>query len=132
MSTLTTPSQHIGTVMGTPRRLLQAEGLAIFIAAAVFYGILGKSWWLFAGLLLVPDLFMLGYLRNNRTGAALYNMGHTTVLPLFLLCLGFWNDNSTAISVALIWIAHIGMDRAIGYGLKYEHGFNATHLGGAT
>jgi hypothetical protein len=32
-------------------------------------------------------------------------------------------------SVALIWLAHIGFDRALGYGLKYKAGFGFTHLG---
>ena len=124
-------TDHPGVVRGTPRRLLQAEGLGIFLAATLTYGALGQSWWLFAGLLLVPDLFMLGYLRGNRTGAALYNLGHTFVVPLALLGLGHWTQSSGTIGVALIWIAHIGMDRAFGYGLKYNHGFKATHLGGA-
>ena len=32
-------------------------------------------------------------------------------------------------AAALIWIAHIGLDRALGYGLKYATGFGDTHLG---
>ena len=35
----------------------------------------------------------------------------------------------SAVAVALIWLAHIGIDRALGYGLKYEAGFGFTHLG---
>jgi hypothetical protein len=31
--------------------------------------------------------------------------------------------------MALIWLAHIGMDRMLGYGLKYSGGFKDTHLG---
>lgn len=30
---------------------------------------------------------------------------------------------------ATIWCAHIGFDRALGYGLKYAEGFGFTHLG---
>jgi hypothetical protein len=33
------------------------------------------------------------------------------------------------LSLATIWIAHIGFDRALGYGLKYGSGFTHTHLG---
>lgn len=32
-------------------------------------------------------------------------------------------------AVALIWLLHIGFDRAIGYGLKYPSSFKETHLG---
>ena len=33
------------------------------------------------------------------------------------------------LSLAMIWLAHIGIDRALGYGLKYQTGFAFTHLG---
>ena len=34
-----------------------------------------------------------------------------------------------AVAGSLIWLAHIGMDHALGYGLKYASGFAVTHLG---
>ena len=37
-------------------------------------------------------------------------------------------DSETAAKVALIWLAHIGMDRLLGYGLKYPSAFKDTHL----
>jgi hypothetical protein len=33
------------------------------------------------------------------------------------------------LSLGLIWCAHIGLDRAIGYGLKYGASFGHTRLG---
>jgi hypothetical protein len=32
------------------------------------------------------------------------------------------------VAVALIWFAHISMDRTVGYGLKYPTSFKDTHL----
>ena len=34
----------------------------------------------------------------------------------------------SSIKLGLIWLAHIGMDRAIGYGLKYPTNHKDTHL----
>jgi hypothetical protein len=33
-----------------------------------------------------------------------------------------------ALALGLIWLAHIGMDRALSYGLKYDSDFTHTHL----
>ena len=112
-----------------PRSLLRAEGLATFLAAGGAYYALDGPLWLFALLILAPDLSMLGYALGNRTGAAVYNAGHTYVLPLTLGALGYWQSSSLAVLVALVWIAHIGADRLLGYGLKYPTGFKDTHLG---
>lgn len=122
-----TPSAN-GAPSGAPLLLLRAEGLALLAAAAAGYGALGGSWWLFAGLLLVPDLAMLGYLAGPRAGAAAYNALHTTLGPALLGLLAFGISSTGLGGLALIWAAHIGMDRAAGYGLKYASGFGATHL----
>ena len=72
---------------------------------------------------------MLGYLIGPRAGAAVYNVAHTTALALPLALAGFFAGEPALLAVALIWIAHIGFDRALGYGLKYPSGFGDTHLG---
>jgi hypothetical protein len=72
---------------------------------------------------------MLGYLIGSRTGAAVYNIAHTTALALPLAVAGYLAEQPGVLAVALIWIAHIGIDRALGYGLKYPTGFGDTHLG---
>lgn len=123
------PHMSAGTVTGGPARLLRAEGAALFAGAAWAFGTTDQSWWLFAALLLLPDLFMLGYLRDARTGAAVYNLGHTTLAPLALLAVGWAVSSPVALAVAFVWLAHIGMDRALGYGLKHARGFKASHLG---
>src|SRR6056297_2715130 len=72
---------------------------------------------------------MLGYLRGPRLGAALYNAAHTYVLPVLVGIVGWWGDSRLALGVALILVAHVGFDRAMGYGLKLPQGFRHTHLG---
>jgi hypothetical protein len=107
---------------------LQLEGLAIAATAIWVYADTGAGWLLFAALILVPDLFMLGYLRGARPGARVYNLGHSYTTPLTLLALGYGLDIPALVPPALIWVAHIGADRAMGYGLKYASGFRDTHL----
>jgi hypothetical protein len=118
-----------GAVHGLPRLILRGEGAALLAAAAATYAATDANWWLFAALFLAPDLFMLGYLADRRTGAAVYNIGHTTILPLALLALSLGTDASWLMAPALIWFAHIGFDRMVGYGLKYPDAFRSTHLG---
>ena len=112
-----------------PRRILRAEGAALAVAAIVGYAHLGAGWWLFAALILAPDLSMLGYLAGPRIGAVTYNVAHTTVLPLALGVAGALFAWPTGVAVALIWLAHVGIDRMLGYGLKHPDGFGHTHLG---
>ena len=112
-----------------PRVLLRLEGAAVLALAVAGYRASGGNWWLFALLLLAPDLAALGYLAGNRVGAATYNLAHTYALPLALLAYGLWGPSTLALSLALIWLAHIGMDRMVGYGFKYATGFKDTHLG---
>lgn len=123
---LTEPPTSRGPL--APGPLLRLEGLALLVAAVVVYGQIGASWWWFAGLLLVPDVGLAGYLAGPRVGAATYNLTHTMVLPLALGAWALVAGASTASSVAVIWLAHLGMDRAVGYGLKYRTAAADTHL----
>ena len=119
-----------GAVTGGVRTLLRLEGLALFALALGAYLWLGSEpWWLFLVLLLVPDVSFVGYLAGPRVGALVYNAVHSTIGPIALLGAGGLADSGLAVSLALIWAAHIGLDRAIGYGLKYATGFAFTHLG---
>lgn len=119
-----------GRVTGAPNLILRAEGFGVLAASVWAYGALDASWWLFAGLLLAPDLAMLGYLRGPRVGAAVYNAAHTYLGPLAVLGIGAAAAAPLATALGLVWAAHIGMDRAVGYGLKYPWAFKATHLSG--
>ena len=110
------------------RRLLRLEGALVFIAAVAGYGWLGASWGLFAVLLLAPDVFMAGYLAGPRLGALVYNVGHTYAVPIGIGAVALGTSSVLLGAGALIWAAHIGMDRALGYGLKHPSGFHDTHL----
>ena len=116
-------------VAGVPRVLLRAEGAVLLIVAAVLYAKVGGSWWLFAVLFLSTDLSLLGYLCGARIGATVYNAAHTLVGPLRLAAACLLVPNTILGPFSLIWIAHIGFDRSVGYGLKYAAGFGFTHLG---
>lgn len=122
------PNPTLSVILMSPLRLLRLEGALVFLAATGAYGLLGTPWWLFLTLLLAPDVFMIGYLPGPRTGALLYNLGHTYLVPLILGALAFGLGTPILGAIALIWTAHIGMDRALGYGLKRPSGFNDTHL----
>jgi hypothetical protein len=89
----------------------------------------GFSWLLYVVLLFVPDLGMLGYVGGTRVGTVAYNLVHTYVPPAALALVGVTSGNGPAYVIALIWFGHIGMDRLLGYGLKYPSGFSHTHLG---
>jgi hypothetical protein len=104
------------------------EGAAILFLSVFFYRTTHGGWLLFALLFLAPDLFMLGYLINTRIGAAVYNLVHTTTLPLFFIGFALLLNQSKFLPYALIWLAHIGIDRMLGYGLKYQANFKDTHL----
>lgn len=111
-----------------PRTYLRAEGLTALALTLVLYLHLNGPLWLFLVLALAPDLSMLGYLGGSRVGAAIYNTAHTYVLPVALGGVGTWTEVTILVQIALIWAAHIGADRLVGYGLKYETGFTDTHL----
>ena len=111
-----------------PPVLLRIEGAVVLAISLLLYGAAGGSWALFAALFLAPDLSMLGYLAGPRTGAIAYNAFHTYPPPGVLAALGVLAGSAPVLSVALVWFAHIGFDRMVGYGLKYPTGFFDTHL----
>jgi Domain of unknown function (DUF4260) len=108
--------------------LLHLEGAAILLLSLYFYSYNQFSWLLFFVLLFVPDISMIGYLFNNKVGAVLYNLFHTYSLPIGAVILGVLLSSEVVLEIGLIWSAHIGMDRMIGYGLKYSTHFKDTHL----
>jgi hypothetical protein len=113
----------------SPIALLRLEGAATFALAAYLYSIASADWLLFALLLLVPDIAILGYVRGTMIGAATYNLFHTEIGPLALGALAVYREWPLGLAIALVWLAHVGMDRTLGYGLKRATGFRETHLG---
>jgi hypothetical protein len=112
----------------SPKSLLRVEGLAVLAGAILLYRHLHGSWLMFTALFLAPDLFMLGYLFGAKAGAWVYNIAHTYFTPLVLGGFAYFLGVPSLLTVCMIWVAHIGFDRSLGYGLKYETAFKDTHL----
>ena len=125
----TSAPQAAGAVTGGVNILLRLEGLTLFLGMILLYDVWGGSWLLFAVLFLVPDLSFLAYLADANTGAVVYNAAHSYLAPVALMTSGFAIGDPLTLSIAMIWLAHIGIDRALGYGLKYAAGFGFSHLG---
>jgi hypothetical protein len=125
----TASANSTGTVTAGLRTLLRLEGLALFAGMTLLYAVWGGSWWVYALVFLAPDLSFAGYLAGPRIGAIIYNAAHSYMAPMALMTTGFGTNSPLTLSIAMIWLAHIGIDRALGYGLKYGAGFGFTHLG---
>ena len=121
------PQASVGA-RGSVLLYLRMEGLAVAAATLALYAHTGASWWWFA-LWLAPDLSMLGYLSKPCRGARIYNAFHSYIVPVVLAISSLVFRTPALIPFALIWINHIGVDRMLGYGLKYSDGFSFTHLG---
>jgi hypothetical protein len=125
----TASAETAGAVTGGLRTLLRLEGLTLFVGMTLLYAFWEGSWWVYAILFLAPDLSFLGYFAGPRIGAVIYNAAHSYMAPMALMTTGFALSSPLVLSIAMIWLAHIGIDRALGYGLKYSSGFGFTHLG---
>lgn len=115
-------------VTGGVKRMLQLEGLTLLALAVGLYAHLIGDWKMFGILFLAPDVIFAAYLFGPRIGAIGYNGVHSTIGPVALGAAAILLNVHLALAVALIWLAHIGFDRALGYGLKYASAFGDTHL----
>lgn len=113
----------------TLTKLLRVEGLFEGLLGVAAFSATGESWWLFVALALMPDISMLAYVFGARVGAIVYNAAHSTVGPSLAACAGLATGTPLLLAVASVWLAHIGFDRALAYGLKSFRGFKYTHLG---
>ncbi|HXA67751.1 MAG TPA: DUF4260 domain-containing protein [Bryobacteraceae bacterium] len=118
-----------GAVSGPVRVWLRAEGFAVLALALLLYWFSGYSWWIFFALFLTPDLIMLFYLINPKVGGVSYNVVHSYLLPLGFTALAVFLHETGMLAYLYIWMAHIGLDRLLGFGLKYPVAFRMTHLG---
>lgn len=107
------------------------EGLLIFLAAICLAGVTQIGWplWVWPLALLAPDIAMLGYLAGPRVGAFVYNLFHLYSFGLILAVVGLLGGMTILIPIGMVWVAHVGIDRALGYGLKLPSNFRDTHLG---
>lgn len=120
---------RLHAVAGMPRVWLRVEGLAALGGGAGLYLTLGGELLWLVPLLLLVDVTMLGYLGGPRLGALVYNLAHNWAAGIVVLAVA-WLTASPVIALAgAILVAHTGMDRAAGYGLKYPTAFADTHMG---
>jgi hypothetical protein len=125
---MTDDSMHENCETAAPQTILRVEALGVIAAACAVYAYQGYDWQTFAIFFLAPDISLLGYVFGARFGAMLYNIGHSYILPAVVGTVGLLANDQMAMMAAIIWIAHIGFDRALGYGLKYPDAFGHTHL----
>jgi len=111
-----------------PGMFLRVEDMVFLATAVALYAYQDYSWLIFALLFLAPDLSFAAYAINKRVGSVAYNAVHTYALPLMLALVSLLSGASLGGQLALIWLAHIALDRLLGYGLKYAIGFKDTHL----
>ena len=109
--------------------LLKLEEGAIFLLCIFLFSKLHFAWWWFPALLLLPDIGMIGYVINPKTGAFTYNLLHSRFVAALVAFYAIAYGNEYWKVAAIILFAHISMDRFFGYGLKYDDSFKNTHLG---
>lgn len=110
------------------KNIVKLEGLAIFLAAIYFFYITEGAWLWFFVLFLVPDISMVGYLKDKRIGAILYNIVHNFFTAFLMIAFGLILKNLVLQHLGIILLAHVGFDRFFGYGLKYKDNFKSTHI----
>lgn len=118
-----------GTVSAAPQLWLRLEAAVLLASALIAYSTTGQHWWLVPVVVLLPDLAMMGYVGGTRIGAFVYNLAHAIPVPALIIGLGWWQHRPLVLGLGLVWLAHIGLDRVMGYGLKYDDHFQHTHLG---
>lgn len=127
--TVSTDTPSSGATTGGVRMLLRLEGLCVLAVSVAIYSRHGAGWGTFALWFLAPDLSLLGYLAGARVGAVVYNSAHSYAGAVVCLACGVLISSPVLVTAGLIWCAHLGFDRTLGYGLKYSRGFGFTHLG---
>ncbi len=120
---------HTKSFGGYMKNLIKLEYVALMLLTLYFYIFLFEfSIWLLIILLLTPDISMIGYFFGNGIGAVTYNIFHNLILASMMLFLGFYFKSDLLISLSLILLVHIFMDRSFGYGLKHKDDFKHTHI----
>ncbi|MDT3250785.1 DUF4260 domain-containing protein [Serratia sp. root2] len=111
------------------RVTLRLESLLVLLLSVAVYHSQHYGWWLFAACFLIPDISFLGYAFGKKVGTIGYNLAHSYIGPALCAFAFVFSPQPYWLMTSLIWCAHIGFDRTLGYGLKYTQGFAYTHLG---
>jgi hypothetical protein len=109
--------------------LLRLEEFILLIGSIYLFSLLPYQWWVFPVFILVPDLSMIGYLINFKTGAYFYNIFHTRIIGVAAVLIGTYFEINLLTLAGVILFSHTAMDRMFNYGLKYQDSFKHTHLG---
>ncbi len=111
------------------KRIVSTEFLLLAVLTALLFHFAGFSWWWLFVLFPIVDISAFGYLQNAKAGAATYNIGHSFIGPALFVGAYVLGAPEWALFIGMVWIFHIFVDRALGYGLKHTKGFGHTHLG---
>ncbi|HVH64274.1 MAG TPA: DUF4260 family protein [Candidatus Dormibacteraeota bacterium] len=116
--------------MKIPRVVYAALG---FAAAAAAIGLVvwqRASWWPLAVFAIAPDISLLigassGLQRGQLHPRAvpIYNAVHRFWVPAALAIVSALLQQPAWVAAGLAWIAHIGFDRSLGFGLRTPEGF---------
>lgn len=112
------------------KHIISLEYLFAAVLTALFFVTVGRfDWWWLIVLFLLFDISMVGYVVNQKIGALTYNIGHSLIGPAILAAIYIATNNQAVLFITSLWLFHIFVDRALGYGLKHSTGFEHTHLG---
>lgn len=113
------------------KNILKLEEAAMFALSIFALSLIETSfsWWVYPLLYLAPDISMVGYWSDNKTGAWLYNIAHSKTLAIIVVTAGLLMGNDIVLISGIILFGHSSMDRMFGFGLKLKEGFKHTHLG---
>lgn len=111
------------------KNLLKGEDIGIFLLSILFFSLTSFPWWYFPVLILLPDISMIGYIKNPKTGALIYNIFHHQGVAALVIAVGWISDSPVTLLIGSILLGHSALDRIAGYGLKYQNSFHHTHLG---
>ncbi|MGN7785145.1 DUF4260 domain-containing protein [Niabella sp. 22666] len=109
--------------------LLKTEELVMLLLSVFLLWNSDAAWYWYVLILFGPDISMLGYLVNNKVGAALYNLFHHKGIAILIFLAGMYLSNDLLLRAGVVLFGHAALDRIAGYGLKYNKGFSFTHLG---
>ncbi|MBN2733222.1 MAG: DUF4260 domain-containing protein [Balneolaceae bacterium] len=111
------------------KQLIRLEELLMLALGMVLFTWLDYAWWVFAALIFIPDVSMLGYAINEKAGACIYNIFHHKGVALMLYFLGLFLESDIITLIGVMLFSHASMDRIFGYGVKFADSFQHTHLG---
>ena len=128
MNSIKNKQEKLILVNNMVKAILELESWFIAGASLLAYIYLKGNLGLLIVFFMLPDISMVGYLKNKTMGSIVYNAVHNYALVLALIIAGFILNIKPLIFAGLILSLHICVDRFFGFGLKYRTGFEDTHM----